>query len=193
MSFVDLMGDVVYAQAQIERRITKMLNKDFSSFDIAAMNDMAIGIALGRYTPSAAETTAIDSYEARRLELRTEREEATADNVLLVSTIGYERAQREAIRLNLKINGRVAVPEQLEIVDPETYEVLQEYASAVTAIEPLPETAVSADLDGNPINIPNPEKYDAQIGALALLAAAQATIADASQEVLDLATQRAVV
>jgi len=71
------------------------------------------------------------------------------------------------------------VPEQ---TDPETGEVTQEYVAPVSAIDPL---SLTIEVEGETVD--NPE----YLAATTELANVQAVIDGASQDVLDLVSQRA--
>jgi len=89
------------------------------------------------------------------------------------AALDYEQAVRDVAALTLLINGRTAVAEVPEVLDPQTGEIIQQYVPAVSAVEPLDiDSAAYADADGE-------------------LVSANLIISTASQEVLDLVALRA--
>lgn len=99
------------------------------------------------------------------------------------AALDYEQAVRDVAALTLQINGRGGVAEVLEEIDPQTGEIIQPYVPAVSAVEPL-----AATVEQNELVVSNPD----YLAAVEALAAAEAVIAAAAQEVLDLVALRAV-
>ncbi|MBL4574264.1 MAG: hypothetical protein JKY86_14515, partial [Gammaproteobacteria bacterium] len=69
-------------------------------------------------------------------------------------------------------------------------EVLQEAIQPVSEIEAIVDTKDSFDIDGNPITIQNPAKYDPVSGVLARIDGAQVVLDGATQDTLDLVALR---
>jgi hypothetical protein len=183
MSFIDLMGNVVWTDEQMDRYCERLVLRQFNERRRRQLDDMITGSLLGRYTPTTEEAAEIEAYGDLRFAVREQRLKAVADNAKLAGAIAYEQAVRQKAELELRINGRDAVDEVPEETDQDTGEVTQAYVKAEPAIEPL---ATTIDQDGETVNNP------AYVQAVDDLAAAQAMIDGAAAEVVSLVVERAL-
>ena len=128
MSFINLLANDVWSDADMLRRTESMIRSEFSQEAETILNRKAVGMALGTYTPSAEEIVEMGRYttvvEAARVELQV----AQADMVLLTSVFELEKADRVVKQMLLS--------EALVIIDsvkPE--EELDEFGNVVNQEE----------------------------------------------------------
>jgi len=184
MSFIDLMGDVVWTPAQIKRRVTDLIRQKCGVEEELQLVRIMVEEQRG-YTPTAEESAAITAFAAHVQTCQAAGDQADADNILLASAIEHEKAVRRLARYRLA-DGRHEQLAQDAVIDPETGEEISPAVPYLPAIEPLPALVDSVDEDGKMIQIPNPAivKDDAE------RAAAQAVIDATGAGALDLVAQR---
>ena len=161
MSWIDLLGKVTFTETQLEKRYDAHIQSKFPLHIERAMNRRAMGKLKGKYTPTDKELFQEKAYEQLCKDIRLDFDQATNDNALLIETLDYEQA---VIRLSWFIlsEGRKAVKEILEVINPETGEITQEYVPGILGIDPRPIQIemVTHNEDGNPtetIWIDNPK------------------------------------
>lgn len=101
MSFINLLANDVWSDADMLRRTESMIRSEFSQEAETILNRKAVGMALGTYTPSAEELIEMDRYttvvEAARVELQA----AQADMALLTQVFELEKADRVVKQMSL--------------------------------------------------------------------------------------------
>lgn len=107
MSFVNLLADDIWSEADIVRRTEAMIYSQFSREQEAILNRKATGAALGQYELTPAEQADLVRYSQVSDAARQAGDAARADMALLLQVLGVETAER-----------RLDVP----MVDPETDE-----------------------------------------------------------------------
>lgn len=128
MSFINLLANDVWSDADMLRRTESMIRSEFSQEAETILNRKAVGMALGTYTPSTEEVAEMERYttvvEAARVELQA----AQADMALLTQVFELEKADR--------IMKQMPLSEALTIIDsvkPE--EDLDEFGNVVNQEE----------------------------------------------------------
>lgn len=179
MSFVDLMGDTTFTEAQIGQRLLDLERQRFSAREELVLSRIAAGISLGVYTSTAEEQAQIGAFNAFMGEMVALAAQVRADNQLLVETLAYEEAQRRLSQA-VALDGRA---EQLAVaaICDETGNVLAPAVPYLPAVEPVPEFI---EIDGEQVRNPVVVQDEAE------RAAAQAVIDGAGADILDLAGLR---
>jgi hypothetical protein len=97
MSFIDLMGNVVYTDAQILRRTEAHIRNVFSrtAEEILNRKITEIGLGQGQMTPELGAEIALFAKVAK--EAQEMGEQAKKDNTLLKSILKYENASRRLL------------------------------------------------------------------------------------------------
>lgn len=193
---VDILKNVTFTRPQLGRRWARELRRKYSIQVQDDLRDFSEELAdLDSETFPGYEQTAqlLAQFKQDKKELYKRRLADEVKNELLIAAIAYETAAAELPRIELSISGRQAVEEIQEEIDPLTLEVLQEAVAGLEGLEPLAETVLSQNEEGEEIEIPNPAKYAPETGAIARRDAALAVIQTTSAEVLDIVTARSVV
>ena len=94
MSFVDLMANDVWSDADITRRTESMIRAEFSAEAETILNRKVSGMVLGIYAPTEAEMIEMGRYQMAVEAARIAGVEARADMVLLSAVMALEEAQR---------------------------------------------------------------------------------------------------
>lgn len=183
-SHVDLMSTSPMSSVQVAQRWDRELLRKWSQKTQDNLRDfMQIKASVDPETfPNYAENEALLAAFIADKSICYERrvsDEAKAEQ--LCQALAYETAVRDVARLTLLINGREAVEEVPEELDPETDEVLVQWSPAVEAMEPLTETIIVGEEE-----ITNP----AYAEALGKLSDAQNIIDGAGEELLQLIEER---
>ena len=110
MSFINLLADDVWSEADIVRRTEAMIYSQFSREQEAILNRKATGAALGQYTLTTEELADLQRYAQVTEDARQAGNSARADMALLMQVIDVEAAMR-----------RLAVPEVEPDDDNEAY------------------------------------------------------------------------
>ena len=137
--WIDKMKNVVFTDAQLQKRYDAHIQTKFPLTIERAMNRRAFGNLKGKYNPTAEEVLQEVEYEQYCKSVRENLDQAILDNTLLINTLRYEKAQRRLSQYILS-EGREEVEEVFEVIDVGTGEVLQEYVPAVIEIASLPLT-----------------------------------------------------
>jgi len=187
MSFVDLMADDRWSEADIVRRTEAMIRSEFSAEAETILNRKVSGMVLGIYAPTEAEQAEMAAYQAAVEAARVAGNEARADMAILLRVFPLEEAQRRLDRMALVVAwDRLQDPEVEPVVDEETGavlnadEVAQDQAERATALAAVSGYVIERD-DGQPILDPEAVAQDR-----AERDAARDLIAAADPEALDL-------
>lgn len=161
MDWVNLFGNNVFTEAQLEKRREAHISSEFSGSAIAAMRRKSLGDIKGQRPLTSGEQELEAVYTVWCNAVETDYQQAKLDNELLKGAITYEQAEQ---RLNCYIlsEGREAIVEVPEVIDPETSEIIQEFIPEIKRIEPLPLTVTVTHYDSetgeivDTQEIPNP-------------------------------------
>ena len=93
-SFVNLLANDVWSEADIVRRTESMIRSEFSADQEAILNRKATGAALGQYSLSPAEMADLTRYAQVSEDARQAGDAARADMALLLQVLGVETAER---------------------------------------------------------------------------------------------------
>ena len=94
MSFIDLMANDIWSEADIVRRTEAMIRSAFSAEQEAILNRIATGAALGQYQMSEQETLNLTRYAQVSEDARQAGDAARQDMALLLQVFAVEAAQR---------------------------------------------------------------------------------------------------
>lgn len=94
MSFVDLMANDAWSDADILRRTEAMIRSEFSAEAEAIINRKAMGLALGTYQPTAEEFVELGRYQSVIEAARMAGNAARADMARLRVVMEMEQAAR---------------------------------------------------------------------------------------------------
>lgn len=94
MSFINLLANDHWSDADMLRRTESMIRSEFSQEAETILNRKAVGMALGTYTPSAEELAEMGKYTTVVEAARTELQAAGADMALLLKVFELEKADR---------------------------------------------------------------------------------------------------
>ena len=94
MSFINLLANDHWSDADMLRRTESMIRSEFSQEAETILNRKAVGMALGTYTPSTEELAEMDRYTIVVEAARTELQAAGADMALLLKVFELEKADR---------------------------------------------------------------------------------------------------
>lgn len=131
MSFIDLMGDIVWSTEDIAKRSQRIVLNQFTRQQIRDLDDMVTGTAQGMYELTPEEEALVQTYGQARLQARTARLEAESDNLLLSKAISYENSIR---------NG-----EEVSEVEQEVLDLVVLRARDLTPPQPSPEEEIVED------------------------------------------------
>lgn len=96
MSFVNLLGNDVWLEADIVNRTENMIAGEFTPDQVTILNRIATAAALGEYTLTDDEKAQIAHYNQVCLDARAAGDAARVDNARLVQALAYEAAQVQA-------------------------------------------------------------------------------------------------
>jgi len=91
---IDLMGNTVWTDAQIDKRVVALIRQKYSANDELKLARIGLGKQLGIYTPTPEEEAEFQAFAAHVLACREIGKQARLDNDLLRRTIAYEKAIR---------------------------------------------------------------------------------------------------
>jgi hypothetical protein len=91
-SFINLMANDIWTDADITRRTEAMLRTEFSQEAETILNRKVIGMSLGTYTPSPQDQADMARYNETALASQAAGVAARADMALLLATMTYETA-----------------------------------------------------------------------------------------------------
>lgn len=186
-SFVDLLADDRWSEADIVRRTEAMIRSEFSVEAEAILTRKVSGIALGSYQPTPQDQADMARYNRVALEAQTAGVRARADMALLLRVFPLEEAQRRLDRTALVVAwDRLQDPDVEPVVDEDTGEVTnaeeveRDQAERAAALSAVSGHVIVRD-DGQEILDPEAVEKDK-----AERDAARAVIAAADPEALDL-------
>ena len=192
-SFINLMANDIWTDADITRRTEAMLRTEFSQEAETILNRKVLGMSLGTYTPSPQDQADMARYNETALAAQASGVAARADMALLSETLVYEAAKKRLAQTTLQDAwDRLQLPEVEPIVDEETGEVVNqaevdqdkaERATAQQIVQPHLITIPSTEPDVESQTILDPASV---VQDEAERAAAQAVVDGASQDVVDL-------
>lgn len=199
MSFINMMANDIWSDADITNRTESMVRSEFNQESEGILNRKVTGAVLGVYQMSPEEKAEVGRYQQACEAARQAGAAARADAVLLSATLDYETAARRLAQYRLadgRMEQTIQVPTGEQVLDETTGQMMDvTVEQVIPAIEPLPATVTSYDLggnpvydlDGNPVTVPNPAitQDDEE------RTEAQAVVDGATPEVLDLAGRRA--
>lgn len=93
-SFINLMANDIWSDADITRRTEAMLRTEFSQEAETILNRKVLGMSLGTYTPTAQDQLDMARYNETALAAQAAGVAARADMALLSQTLVYEAAMR---------------------------------------------------------------------------------------------------
>ena len=119
MSFVDLMGSVVWSEADIVRRTEEMIHAEFPVEAEVIINRKATGALLGQYTMAPHEQAELARYAQVCEQARQAGVEARADMALLSAVLALEDAVRVLQREDATDEERAAAQAVVDAATPE--------------------------------------------------------------------------
>lgn len=120
MSFINLMSNDVWSDADILRRTESMIRAEFSLDEETILNRKALGKALGTYEPTEEEQYELVRYTAVAENARVEYQAAVADMNLLKEVFVYEDASRVLNEMTLAdAQAFIETPRPEEVLDEE--------------------------------------------------------------------------
>lgn len=102
MSFVNMMANDVWSEADIVRRTEAMIHREFSQDDESVINRKATGAALGIYVLTEADTADMNRYAMLSAAAKAAGDEARADMALLRHVFDAEDAERRLTQLAVR-------------------------------------------------------------------------------------------
>lgn len=139
-SFVNMMADDIWSEADIVRRTEAMIRSEFSIEVETILNRKVLGISIGSYTPTEADLAEIARYDEVARHAQAAGVAARADMTLLNRVFPLEEAQRRLDRTALAAAWeRLQQPKVHPVKDEETGEILN--AAEVAADESERQTA----------------------------------------------------
>jgi hypothetical protein len=92
-SFIDLMANDVWSDADITRRTEAMIRTEFSAEAETILNRKALGLAMGNYEPSMQDLMDMARYNSVAMAAQAAGIAARADMALLLQALALEEAQ----------------------------------------------------------------------------------------------------
>ena len=136
MSFINLMANDVWSEADIIRRTEAMIRSEFSLDMETILNRKVLGISIGSYTPTEADLAEIARYDQVAKAAQAAGVDARADMALLLQVFPLEAAQRCLDRPTIAAAWeRLQQPKLRPIIDPETGEVTNAEAVSLDTAE----------------------------------------------------------
>jgi len=94
MSFINLMANDIWPDADITRRTEAMVRTEFSLEAETILNRKVAGISLGQYTPTDADLDEMARFKVVVDDAQAAGVAARADMALLLDTMAYETAMK---------------------------------------------------------------------------------------------------
>jgi hypothetical protein len=154
MSFVDLMANDVWTEADITHRTEALLHGQVSKEDELILSREMIGYSLGLLIPTAEQQEKLTAYQMAAYAAQQSGIEAMADMALLREVIAVERAQARLTQLPVTEPAVVTVIDggdaYAEIINPAIAADEVERAAAQVVIDAAGNSARSLVLLRNP-------------------------------------------
>lgn len=129
-SFINLLANDIWSEADIVRRTEAMIRSEFSLDMETILNRKVLGISIGSYTPTEADLAEIARYDQAAKAAQAAGVAARADMALLLQVFPLEAAQRRLYRMAL-----AAAWERLQL--PKVQPVIDEATGQVTNAEEI--------------------------------------------------------
>lgn len=147
-SFIDLMANDIWSDADITRRTEAMVRSEFSLEAETILNRKVAGISLGQYSPTPDDLAEMARFKSVVDAAHDEGVAARADMALLLQVFPLEEAQR---RLDRPLPGEEATEDEIAADAAER-------AAAQAVIDAAsPEATALFDLRNPPMPEPEPE------------------------------------
>lgn len=187
-SFINLMANDVWSEADIVRRTEAMIRSEFSLEAETILNRKVLGISIGSYEASEADLAEIARYDAVAKNAQAAGVAARADMALLAKVFPLEEAQRRLDRPALAAAvERLQQPTIEPVLDETTNEIVNgEEIAADKAEREAAEGVLAPYLielsseEGEPEKVPDPAALERDAEERA---AAQAVIDAADEDV----------
>lgn len=127
---IDIMGNLVWTEAQIDARVVAMIRSRYGVDDELRLARITIGNLSGLYTATAGEMAEVAEFQAHVLACREAGRQAHADNVMLRGAIDYEmamaRLQQPSRDDEIDVGERAAAQAIFDAVTPEAMALIQQ-------------------------------------------------------------------
>ncbi len=129
-SFINLMANDIWSEADIIRRTEAMIRSEFSLDVETILNRKVLGISIGTYTPTDADLAEIARYDQVAKAAQAAGVAARVDMALLLQTMDYEKAMRRLALPPIEDDEQDAAEraEAQAVVDAASQEVVDLYA-----------------------------------------------------------------
>ena len=157
MSFINLLANDIWSDADITRRTEAMVRTEFSLEAETILNRKVAGISLGQYTPTEADLDEMARFKEVVDAAHDEGVAARADVVLLSEVMGYEAAVRRLAKDPVPDDSQDEAERAAAqaVVDAASQEVVDLYA---LRNPPLPPEELT--FESNPVDESQPELGD---------------------------------
>lgn len=160
MSFIDMMANDIWSDADITNRTEAMVRSEFSLQAEGIINRKVSGAGLGVYALTVADQAEIGRFAMATQTAAMEGVAAKADMLLLQSALDHEAAQTRLAKYLLSVGvpeHTTQAPTDEKVLDEKTGLMTDVMAEQIIpAIAPLPATVTITDLDGTTTEAPNP-------------------------------------
>lgn len=141
VSFIDLMANDVWSEADIIRRTEAMIRSEFPAEIETILNRKIAGAMIGEYVLTEDEQADVARYKIVAQQAQIEGAAARADMALLAEVMAHEAALRRLAELDLADEERAAAQ---ALVDAASPEVLSLYALRNPPVEAVADEALPA-------------------------------------------------
>lgn len=141
VSFIDLMANDVWSEADIIRRAEAMIRSEFPAEIETILNRKIAGAMIGEYVLTEDEQADVARYKIVAQQAQIEGAAARADMALLADVMAHEAALRRLAEPDLADEERAAVQ---ALVDAASPEVLSLYALRNPPVEEVADEALPA-------------------------------------------------
>ena len=118
MSFVDLMANDVWSEADIIRRTEAMIRSEFPAEVETILNRKIVASGMGQYELTQAEMIEVGRYKAVAEAAQIEGAAARADMALLAQVLAYEAALRALANPELPEDQRAEAQAVVDAAEP---------------------------------------------------------------------------
>jgi hypothetical protein len=190
-SHVDLMGSLIYTEAQLSRKWQRELARRYSKDtqeNLRDFNQVKDLLPDGHPRKTGETATLVNNFIADRFDLMDRLDADLAKNTLLIAALAYELAAIQLPRLQVRITGQDYIAPTEAVSDPETLEVTTPFDAGQREVIAVPALVDSVDEGGEAIEIDNPLLLEIQ----AKIDQFEILMFEASTEVKDLVEERAI-